>query len=216
MRMNKFFIKCFLLFCFLTFFLYGCGSEQMVMVSDDTEELLEESSSLEADDTYADDSDDTTDTEDAYIYVFVCGAVVNEGVYELEPDARVEEALDAAGGFTEEADTDAVNLAETLADEQKLYFPTEDEVASGDWQSQDETSVTVTNANEEGSDTDKININSASKEELMTLSGIGEAKAAGIINYREENGAFNSIEDIMNVSGIGESLYRNIKDAITI
>lgn len=139
-------------------------------------------------------------TEDAeYIFVYVCGAVNREGVYELPSGSRIYEAIEIAGGFREDADTNAVNQAEVLEDEEKLYVPVIGEEVS-----------------DVSEDDDKININKASKEELMTLPGVGESRADSIIKYREDVGAFQSIEDIMQVSGIKEGLFEKIKDLITV
>jgi competence protein ComEA len=141
-------------------------------------------------------------SDKSYIYVFVCGAVLNPGVYELLPDARAEDALNAAGGFAEAADLDAINLAEKVTDEMRLYFPYEgeDTVDAGEQEEQDL----------------RININTATASQLKELSGIGDVKAAAIIEYRNEHGDFGSTEEIMNVDGIGESLYSQIKDDIRV
>ena len=230
-------LKIFIICCFAVLIFSGCEDGELILMDSDSKEETAgngeaENAGTAADDTteeyYVSDSgnsdEDTELTDDdtentAYIYVFVCGAVKEEGVYELSCNARAEQALIAAGGFTEDADTDAVNLAATLSDGQQLYFPTEEEVASGNWQStadSSENNGSADTASNEASTSDKVNINTADKEELMTLSGIGEVKAESIISYRETNGSFGSTEDIMNVSGIGESLYQKIKDSITI
>ncbi len=226
---KQFRLKIFIICCFVAFLFAGCADDEMIL----TDSAVSNDAALE-DATENDAASEDGQTEDAengqnqtneatddtaYIYVFVCGAVKEEGVYELSYDARAEQALIAAGGFTEDADTDAVNLAATLTDGQQLYFPTEEEVASGSWQSSGDgtgNSGTADTASNGASTSDKVNINTADKEELMTLSGVGEVKAESIISYREANGNFSSTEDIMNVSGIGESLYQKIKDSITI
>lgn len=133
------------------------------------------------------------------IFVHVCGAVQNEGVYELPAGSRVYEAIEEAGGFREDAATTEVNQAQVLEDASKLYVPTVAEV--------------LDSQSKQGS---KVNINKASKEELMTLPGVGESKAESIIRYREDQGAFQSIEDIMQISGIKEALYEKIKDLIKV
>ncbi len=133
------------------------------------------------------------------IYVFVCGAVKNPGVYALSEGDRVVEAINAAGGFLEDAAKDAWNQAEILQDEMKIYIPTMEELQ---------------NQSEAG--TGKININTASKEDLMGLPGVGEAKAKQIISYRESHGLFKHIEDIMSISGIKEGLFEKIKEYITV
>lgn len=133
------------------------------------------------------------------IYIFVCGAVVRPGVYALTEGSRAFEAIQAAGGFTDEAAVNAVNQAEILKDEMKLYIPTMEEVE----QQAEETSG-------------KVNINTATKSELMELPGVGEAKASQIIQYREDYGSFAQIEDIMDISGIKEGLFEKIKEYITV
>ena len=140
-----------------------------------------------------------TEERETHIYVFVCGAVVRPGVYELEEGSRVFEAIEAAGGFTKEASKNMVNQAEILKDEMKVYVPTQKEV-----EVQNET------------DSGKININTAAKSELMELPGVGEAKADQIIQYREAHGSFRQIEDIMSISGIKEGLFEKIKEYITV
>lgn len=133
------------------------------------------------------------------IFVYVCGAVQNEGVYELPAGSRVYEAIEKAGGFREDAAKAEINQAEVLEDAMRLYVPTMAEF--------------VDSQSKKGS---KININKASKEELMTLPGVGESKAESIIQYRKEQGTFKKTEDIMEISGIKEGLYEKIKDLITI
>lgn len=133
------------------------------------------------------------------IFVYVCGAVVNEGVYELPEGSRGYEAIQMAGGFTETAAKTAIDQAAVLQDEMTLYVPNYSEVAA-------------TQSADEG----KVNLNLASREELMTLPGVGESKADSIISYREEHNGFKSIEEIMEISGIKEGLYNKIKDDIKI
>lgn len=140
-----------------------------------------------------------TEEADAGIYVYVCGAVENPGVYELEEGSRMFEAVQAAGGFSESAAEESVNQAEILKDEMTLYVPTKEEI-----QKKQEAG--------EG----KININTASKADLMQLPGVGEAKAQQIISYRETHGSFKKVEDIMQISGIKEGLFEKIKEYITI
>lgn len=141
------------------------------------------------------------ETEDvsAKIYVHVCGAVKNPGVYEFVSGSRIYEAIEEAGGFTEEAATSQVNQAQVLEDEMRLYIPSIDELTS---QSTEENG--------------KVNLNTASEEQLMTLPGIGEAKAKSIVTYREKHGGFKKIEDIMEISGIKEALFQKIEDLITV
>lgn len=146
----------------------------------------------------AQSEDVETEKEDS-IFVYVCGAVLYEGVYELPKGSRAYEAIEAAGGFTEDAAITQINQAEVLEDETQLYIPTIDEIAESTSQSDG-----------------KVNLNTATKEELMTLPGVGEAKANLIMQYRETNGRFQQIEDVMNISGIKEGLFAKIKDYIKV
>ena len=143
------------------------------------------------------------------VYVYVCGAVNAPGVYELKKDARVFEAITLAGGMTAEAAPEAVSQARTVADGEQIYVPTVREVQM---QGSGVEDIVIGNADVSG----KININTAGKEELMTLTGIGEAKAQSILDYREEHGQFGSIEDLMLIEGIKEGVFNKIKEDITI
>lgn len=145
----------------------------------------------------------TAELSDDKVAVYVCGAVVSPGVYYLPIDAIKQDALEAADGFCEGAATTYVNLAEKIKEGEQIYFPFEEELAGG-----------YSLLDDEGSD--KININRATKDELMTLPGIGESKAEAIISYREEHGAFQSIEEITSIPGIKEGIYDNIKDYIVV
>ena len=143
------------------------------------------------------------------VYVYVCGAVNAPGVYELKKDARVFEAITLAGGMTAEAAPEAVSQARTVADGEQIYVPTVREVQMQGSRVED---IVTGNADVSG----KVNINTAGKEELMTLTGIGEAKAQSILDYREEHGKFGSIEDLMLIEGIKEGVFNKIKEDITI
>lgn len=146
------------------------------------------------------------------IFVHVCGAVVREGVYKLQEGARVFEAVDAAGGFTQDADRDYINQAQVLCDGEQLRIPSEEET-----QKLSETAASADaddSAEGRAESGGRININTASAQELTALTGIGPTRAAQIIEYREAHGGFESAEDIMNVSGIGEKMYDKIKDQI--
>lgn len=144
--------------------------------------------------------------EEKKVCVYVCGSVKKPGVYELLEDARIVSAIALAGGFTKDASREAVNQAEQVKDGQQIYVPTKKEAGKQ-----------KSGSSESGSAQDKrVNLNSASKEDLMTLSGIGEAKASDIISYREENGGFEKPEDIMKIRGIKQGIYSKIKDMITV
>ena len=172
-----------------------------------------------------------------YLYVDIKGAVQNPGVYEIEDGKKVIDVINLAGGFTKNADTSLINLAKKVDDEMVIIVYTKEEVKKA---RQEESIIKVVEKecmcpeikndacldgevkidnelNKPSTDmTTKININSATLEELQTLSGIGESKAQAIIEYREKNGKFKQIEDLISVTGIGESLYEKIKNNITV
>lgn len=148
------------------------------------------------------------DTSGQEICVFVCGAVRNPGVVFLPQGSRAADALEAAGGFTEDAALGAVNLAARISDGERWYFPTQEEFAG-----QEEL---IWDGSESASDSSLININTADLAQLCTLPGIGESKAADIIAYRESHGDFSACEDIMQVPGIKENIYNRINDKITV
>ncbi|MEE3399265.1 MAG: helix-hairpin-helix domain-containing protein [Eubacterium sp.] len=188
--------------------LTACGSKGILvetMEEEGTEAVFGEISA-NASDSDAADTEDVVASEDT-ITVYVCGAVVQEGVYELPAGSRISDALLMAGGYDENALHGYVNLAERLEDGERIYFP--------DYQELEELGI-VPISSTESSESGLVNINTADAEMLKTLPGIGDAKAADIIAYREEHGAFSSIEDIKNVSGIGESIYNRISSGITV
>ena len=149
--------------------------------------------------------------ENTGVWVHICGKVVSPGVYRLPVGSRVFQAVEAAGGFSEDAACDFLNLAGTVSDGMQICVPGAEEVKEGNVPLQ---------TGGEGSETSKedrrININTATKEELMTLKGIGESRAEDIIRFREDSGKFRKIEDIMKVPGIKEAGFRKIKDSIIV
>ena len=148
--------------------------------------------------------------ESKEIVVHMAGAIKTEGVILLQEGARVNDAIEKAGGVTEEADMTQVNLATIVEDGMKIYIP------KGEEKENMEEETTLKEETQETKTTTKININRANQTELETLPGIGTATATKIINYREENGKFKTIENIKDVSGIGEAKYNSIKDLITV
>ena len=158
----------------IIFMLGCCGCQKKEQPIQELEEIGSEKSET---------SKQEETKEKKTIYVYVCGAVMQAGVYELQQDSRVYEAIQKAGGFAENADISEINQAALLQDEEQ----------SG-----------------------KVNLNTATKEELMTLAGIGESKADSIIKYREEHGKFQSIEDIKQIEGIKDGVFQKIKDLITV
>ena len=158
-------------------------------------------------------STSSKDNKNKKIYVHICGEVNEPGVYELKEDARVIDAIDAAKGLTKAASQQSVNQAEKLEDSQQIYIPSIKEVKEDVNQSV-KSSDSNSSINNEGNG--KVNINTASQEELTTLPGIGVAKAQKIIAYRQQNGSFSKIEDIMKISGIKEGLFNKISENITV
>ena len=142
-------------------------------------------------------------TEPIKIYVHICGEVNNPGVYELAEGSRIFEAVEAAGGFTEEAAQASLNLAQVISDEEQIVILTQEEAEEKARLEREQAAGIV-------------NLNTATKEQLMTLPGIGESRAEDILRYRQESGGFQAIEEIMNVPGIKESAYLKIKDSITV
>lgn len=159
--------------------------------------------------TFAERVEETSEKE---IYVVhICGAVRNPGVYQMDAGSRVYQVIDEAGGLCEDAAGDYLNQADTLRDGMKIYVPTQaeaEESGGNNWQSKIEP------VTEE--ETRLVNINTANEELLCTIPGVGSSRAKSIIAYREKNGAFQKIEDIMNVEGIKEGLFQKIRDSITV
>lgn len=142
------------------------------------------------------------------ISVYICGEINKPGVYSLLQDDRLIKLVEMAGGFTQMADMQAVNLAEKLEDEDFIKIPSVVIDTNG-------TTVNATNYTEVQTSS-KININTAAKEQLESLPRIGEALAQRIIDYRESNGRFKDINELNNVSGIGDKIFEGLKDKITV
>ena len=170
----------------------------------------------------------TGETQPEMIYVDVCGAVANPGVFQLAAGSRVFQAIEAAGGYLPEAVQNCVNRAGVLTDGQQLYILTQEEMErqgldpaemSGASDGQMNGSAGTgqnTGMTAQVQQDNRININIADEAQLTTLTGIGATRAQAIIAYREENGPFAAIEDIMNVQGIKEGTFAKIKDEIVV
>jgi len=169
--------------------------------------------------------------EEVYYKVDVKGQVNVPGIYELKKDSRVIDAINIAGGLTGDANTTVINLSKKIKDEMVIIIYSNSEVVDFSKTKEKESEIldkcyqknetSLTNdaciEDEKVSNTNSlISINTATLEQLMTLSGIGEAKASDIINYREANGGFKTIDELKNVTGIGESLFDKIKENITL
>ncbi len=174
--------------------------------------------------------------DEQYYYVDIKGAVLNPSVYKVKENARVMDVITLAGGLIEEANTSVLNLSKKVTDEMVIIIYTNEEIKTfvekGNTKEEiikyvekeckcpepklNGACINNNDDNEESNQITKVSINTASKEELMTLSGIGESKAKAIIDYRDINGLFSSVDDIKNVTGIGDSVFDKIKDYITI
>lgn len=144
----------------------------------------------------------------ARYYVYICGEVERPGVYAMEAGERIYQVVERAGGYTRAAAANYLNLAEPVTDGMKLVVP--------DKSQQELLGINPEQNSRGAAEAGKINLNTATKEQLMTLSGIGAARAADIIRYRETHGGFGSIEDIMKVPGIKDAAFQKIKDSIKV
>lgn len=167
------------------------------------EESVEETTVVET--TMLAEKTEVSTTKETVIFVDIKGAVQNPGVYQMKVGDRVKDALDAAGGLTEEADSQKVNLAKRLEDQMVIVVPKVGEEAEAI-----PAGVTSKETSKEG----KVNINTATVEELKTLKGVGEKKAEAIIEYRKKNGSFKTKEDLMKVRGIGKKLFESFEERI--
>lgn len=153
------------------------------------------------------DRDIDNEEENKIIMVHISGEVYYPGLIELESGSRVKDAVDLAGGLKKDADIDKINLAKKVVDEEKIYVPQKGEDISGD------VIMETGSTTDQSTSNSKINLNTCTKEQLMSLPGIGEVTATKIIDYRSTN-KFKTIEDVMNVSGIGTKKFEALKDFI--
>lgn len=192
----KYFIAILLCFLLNVCIFAGCGAQDSVILI--PEDKVSEDGILQSD-----SGESGLENEIPKAFVYVCGAVVRPQVVEIPEGSRIQDALEAAGGFSENAHKEYVNLAEKVKDGQKLYFPTMEEVILWEEEAQNKKQGLV-------------DINTAGLEELMTLPGIGESRAKDILSYREANGAFEQIEDLQKVPGIKENMYAKLCDKIVV
>lgn len=167
-------------------------------------------------------------TTSSKLFVDVKGSVKNPGVYEFMEGDKIIDAINKAGGINKNATTDNINLSKKLVNEMVIYVFNKNELTTTKIEQSSDTickceTIEVNNCTQNNNNLDesknvssKININTDNKDKLMTLNGIGSSKADAIIEYRNKNGNFKSIEDIINVSGISSTIYEKIKDNITI
>lgn len=192
----------------------GCASRDETMI-----ELSDEQGTESVPSKEKNVSSDQSAKTDSPICVYVCGHVIAPGVYQLIDGSRVCDAINAAGGPSGDADAQMLNQAAAVTDGMRIYVPSKDETKGEDRSGQADSGLLNGNtavAEEGVQGAGKINLNTATKEQLMTLSGIGESKAQNILDYRQENGAFSKTEDIMNIPGIKQGVYDKIKDHISV
>ena len=198
--------------------------------------LTKESEAVTANDSLTKENEDVNENgldnlqKEVYIYVHLCGAVKEPGVYQVLEGSRLDTVVTCAGGLTEQAASEYINLAQTVVDGQQYFIPTIQDVEGmnrldytnsfPEVTGNTNTSIAGGKANTEKLSeqvtSDHVNINTATREELMTLPGVGEAKAVSIITYRETVSQYETIEDIMKVSGIKQGLFQKIRDQITV
>ena len=160
----------------------------------------------------------TKETEEKNIFVHIAGCVQKEGMLKLSSNSRIADAIEKAGGLTQEADLSDINLAYLLEDGMKIYIPNQNERQENNEKTKNipkEENTPSMQIQDTNTKQDVININTATQEELDTLPGIGPATAAKIIAYRKEKGKFNNKEEIKEVSGIGEAKYEKMKEYIS-
>ncbi len=192
----------------LLFLISGCGEEEegiLLTENLDDKEVISSETSYNNSDLSKDMEKGISEEKRTknFIYVQVSGAVVNPGVYSLEEGSRIFQAIELAGGITETADTKKLNQAEPLTDGQMIYVMNYEEAA-------------VCDPSEVPQKDDRIILNTATEAELTTLPGIGTAKAKSILAWREENGSFQQIEDLMKIEGIKTGVFSKIKDSIKV
>ena len=209
-------VLCFSCFCLLA---AACGERENVYFQTETSVAgTQQNEDVAATEIMAENNADDTQTagSDKKRFVYICGAVNVPGVYEVEQNARLYEVVEAAGGLREDAAEEFVNQARQIEDGEMIRILTQEEAAqAGDEEAGEgaENDVKAETANDSDG---RIDLNLATVAELMTLPGIGQAKADSIVRYREKNGAFSSIEEIKQVEGIKEGVYNRIKDNIKV
>jgi len=195
--------------CFILL-LAGCSKKEETTLKklEPQQEVVQQEETQDG--TQDDRQEDTSTKLQGDIVVHVCGEVLEEGVYTLPAGSRIYQAIEQAGGMTDLAASTYLNQADFLTDGQSIVVPSKDEVEQGQFAVQ--TGV----FQEQNAVSGKVNINTATKEELMTLTGIGESKAMSILDYRETNGKFQAIEELKNISGIGNATFEKFKEQITV
>ena len=198
-KINICFILLILLFSVVTF--CSCSKKSYLEKDSNVNATSDDETSSSSKGNSSKGSKDKTSDSTGKCYVQVVGAVNKPGVYELEGDARIFQAILMAGGLREDADESCLNQAQKISDGMKLEIKTKDEAVA---------------SQQSAISDNKVDINTADAKTLMTLPGIGESKANSIIKYRESKGRFNSIEDLKNITGIKEGVYNKVADSIKV
>ena len=197
-------------------------TQQLEVKAQDTAQITQSGQSEEARTADPADNEQSTNETQVQLFVHVCGSVNDPGVYAVAEGTRIYQAVELAGGMAEDANESYLNMAEVVSDGQKIYVPSQQEQPEENGNEMSGLAGMTSNAGgsqsglESGQTGSKVNINTATKEQLMTLPGIGESRANDIITYRQTNGKFSEIEDIKNISGIKEAAFNKIKDQITV
>lgn len=171
-------------------------------------------SSIDLNNLYVSSNNILTEDKLEEIIIHIDGEVLNPGIIKLAAGSRIADAIEKSGGLTDNANISNVNLAYQLSDGQKVHIPNVNETDENEITQHDAGTNIIKSGDDKKAGT--ININTATQSELESLSGIGSSTAAKIIDYRNKNGKFKNIQDIMNVSGIGEAKFNSIKDYISI
>lgn len=198
-----------ILFIMIGVIIYYCYTN----LQETREEILISEEESQAEQQIEETEQEETKKETEEIIIHIAGAVQKEGILKMEEGSRVADAIEKAGGLKENASTKNVNLAYMIEDGQKIYIPTIEE------DQEDEIAVITSGEFGENETKEKskiVNINTATIDELQEIPGIGESTAQKIITYRKENGKFTKIEDLKNVSGIGEAKFNQMKEYISI
>lgn len=189
-------------------FLVACQNKEQIEISlEESNQIMSTSDDISLDEINQNNNQILNVDEGSVITSYICGAIKNPGVYTLDYGARIGDLVELALGFNENADDTYLNLAQKVEDGEKIYVPTKEETLSIR-----ENEILGSIENEDG----LININTASKDLLMGLPGIGESKAESIIHYRENEALFKSTEDLMNITGIKDGVYNKVKEYIKV
>ena len=204
---------------FIIYYVYTKDGNNFEIIEENV--LIPEEEKILEDEENANEDETIEEVEEKNIMVHITGAVKNEGVVYLDSDSRVINAIEEAGGATQEADLSKINLVFPLEDGMKIYIPSiyddeniENEIEEDEYITKSSDEIISEQSSKEAES--KVNINKATQTELETLPGIGPSTALKIIEYRENEGKFKKIEDIKEVSGIGEAKFEKIKDFIEI